>query len=117
MQVSIRNQMPGLLGLILGFLTSCTIQREISPLLPHTGSIPTPNITPQTVAAQTKMPQKTRLAVRYGQLPLHFEPNQGQSDSRVKFLSRGQGYHLYLTPTEAVLALRKNGGNGETGKR
>ena len=44
----------------------------------------------------------------YGQLPLTFEANQGQSDSQVKFLSRGSGYTLFLTPTEAVLALRNS---------
>jgi hypothetical protein len=37
-------------------------------------------------------------------LPLSFEPNQGQSDSQVKFLARGSGYGLYLTQAEAVLA-------------
>ena len=44
----------------------------------------------------------------YGKLPLSFEPNQGQTDKRVKFLSHGHGYSLFLTPTEAVLALRKS---------
>jgi hypothetical protein len=34
----------------------------------------------------------------FGNEPLHFEPNQGQTDSRVKFLSRGNGYTLFLTP-------------------
>jgi photosystem II stability/assembly factor-like uncharacterized protein len=43
----------------------------------------------------------------YGKLPLHFEVNQGQADSQVKFLARGSGYTLFLTPTEVVLALRK----------
>jgi hypothetical protein len=42
----------------------------------------------------------------YGTLPLSFEVNQGQSDERVKFLSRGKGYSLFLTPAEAVLRLR-----------
>ena len=42
----------------------------------------------------------------YGQLPLIFERNQGQSDPRVKFLARGGGYTLFLTADEAVLALR-----------
>ena len=42
----------------------------------------------------------------YGKLPLSFEVNQGQSDERVKFLARGQGYSLFLTPAEAVLSLR-----------
>ncbi len=42
-----------------------------------------------------------------GQLSQQFEGNYGQTDSRVKFLSRGSGYSLFLTATEAVLALRK----------
>jgi len=36
-----------------------------------------------------------------------FESNQGQTDQRVKFLSRGAGYTLFLTLTEAVLSLRQ----------
>ena len=43
----------------------------------------------------------------YGRLPMRFEPNQGQSDSTVKFLARGPGYQLFLTPAEAVLVLRQ----------
>ncbi|MFY9562255.1 MAG: SBBP repeat-containing protein [Terriglobales bacterium] len=39
-------------------------------------------------------------------LPFFFEPNQGQTDSRVKFLSRGHGYGLFLTADEAVLELQ-----------
>lgn len=39
--------------------------------------------------------------------PLSFEANQGQTDSQVKFLSRGSGYTLFLTSTEAVLVLKK----------
>ena len=38
-------------------------------------------------------------------LPLAFERNQGQTSSQVKFLARGQGYTLFLTSGEAVLAL------------
>jgi hypothetical protein len=40
-------------------------------------------------------------------LPLAFERNEGQTGSQVKFLARGQGYTLFLTPGEAVLALHK----------
>jgi hypothetical protein len=40
----------------------------------------------------------------YGQLPLTFEPNEGQTDASVKFLSRSAGYTLFLTKSEAVLA-------------
>jgi uncharacterized protein YneR len=46
------------------------------------------------------------LVEAYGKLPLSFEANQGQTDRQVKFLSRGSGYTLYLTPIEAVLVLR-----------
>ncbi|AXC16143.1 Cell surface protein (plasmid) [Acidisarcina polymorpha] len=44
----------------------------------------------------------------FAKLPLSFEANQGQTDGQVKFLSRGQGYSLFLTDREAVLALHKN---------
>jgi hypothetical protein len=45
----------------------------------------------------------------FGKVPLSFEPNQGQTDAKVQFLSRGQGYALFLTPGEAVLELQKSG--------
>jgi hypothetical protein len=51
---------------------------------------------------------KARLSKTYGKLPLHFEANHGQTDGQVKFLSRGRGYVLFLTPTEAVLALKNH---------
>lgn len=50
---------------------------------------------------------KARLKEAYGQLPLSFEANVGQTDPEVDFISRGSGYTLFLTPREAVLALRK----------
>jgi len=38
-------------------------------------------------------------------LPLSFEPNEGQMDARARFVSRGSGYALFLTPNEAVFEL------------
>jgi len=49
-----------------------------------------------------------RVADVYGKLPLSFEANAGQTDPRVKFLSRGAGYTLFLTANEAVLSLRRD---------
>jgi hypothetical protein len=43
-------------------------------------------------------------------VPLSFEANQGQTVSRVKFLSRGDGYSLFLTSQEAVFTLRPAAG-------
>src|SRR5437016_654718 len=56
-----------------------------------------------------ELPQATKPQVlaAYGKLPLSFEANQGQTGPQVKFLSRGSGYTLFLTPTEAVLTLTK----------
>ena len=43
----------------------------------------------------------------YGRVPLSFEANQGQTASEVQFLSRGSGYTLFLTPTNAVFSLQR----------
>jgi len=45
------------------------------------------------------------VGVVVAQMPLYFEANQGQCDAAVKFLSRGEGYTLFLTNHDAVLAL------------
>ena len=58
-------------------------------------------------------PAKLRAVEAYGRLPLSFEINQGQTDGRVKFLSRGAGYALFLTQTEAVLSLHSQHGKND----
>jgi hypothetical protein len=40
--------------------------------------------------------------------PLSFEANQGQTDPAVNFLSRGDGYALFLTSDSAVFKLRSS---------
>lgn len=47
----------------------------------------------------------------YRKLPLSFEVNRGQSDPRVRFLSRGRDSTLFLTPAEIVLALSNSRGH------
>ncbi len=51
--------------------------------------------------------QQVKMAADYGKLPLSFEANEGQTDGKVKFLSRGHGYSLFLTGNDAVIALKK----------
>jgi len=63
-------------------------------------------------ATTAQAPRASALDRDFGKQPLSFEANQGQSDPRVRFLSRGEGYSLFLTDREAVLALRKLS-NGE----
>jgi len=58
------------------------------------------------VASQQVAPEATALTNLLS-VPLNFQPNQGQTDSRVQFLSRGAGFSLFLTPSEAVLNLER----------
>jgi hypothetical protein len=51
----------------------------------------------------------------YGRLPVRFEANAGQTDAKVKFLSRGGGYRLFLTQSEAVLTLPRVKSHGDSG--
>lgn len=42
-------------------------------------------------------------------LPVYFEPNRGQFDSRVRFLARGASYQAWITDSELVLAFTRRG--------
>jgi hypothetical protein len=77
--------------------------------------------TPQHPHAVLSQPSRTSLEparrpamldAAFGKLPLSFEANRGQLDARVRFMARGPGYALFLTPTEAVLDLRARSGGG-----
>src|SRR5580692_1612502 len=63
--------------------------------------------TQPNTASHTDPKAQTRILDPYGKLPLSFEANHGQTDNKVKFLSRGHGYSLFLTGNEAVIALKK----------
>ncbi|HEY5039647.1 MAG TPA: hypothetical protein VIJ93_11290, partial [bacterium] len=80
-------------------------------LLTLTGSRAVPLLLKTDVLkASSSVPQpadQLKLNESYGQLPLYFEPNQGQTDSQVKFLSKGSGYTLFLTSKETVLVLNQ----------
>jgi len=74
--------------------------------VPHSLAPPRAVATSPPTAAKPDAATKTRISEAYGKLPLSFEVNQGQTDDQVKYLARGPGYTVFLTPTEAVLALR-----------
>src|SRR5690242_11453256 len=59
-------------------------------------------ILPASMNAQTASGDSR---LKQANLPLYFEANQGQTDARVKFLSRGTGYTLFLTEDGATLSL------------
>ncbi len=67
---------------------------------------PTAALSHRGPSLATREAARYKVVESYGRLPLSFEANRGQADPRVKFLSRGNGSTLFLTSTEAVLALR-----------
>jgi Tol biopolymer transport system component len=48
-------------------------------------------------------PAAAKLDRNFGNLPISFEVNRGQTNDSVNYLARGSGYNIFLTPTEAVL--------------
>ncbi|HTA75724.1 MAG TPA: SBBP repeat-containing protein [bacterium] len=61
--------------------------------------------------------REATLRSNYGKLPTAFEVNEGQTDSRVRFIARGSGYVLYLTDLETVISLdvyKKNISNSQS---
>lgn len=53
-------------------------------------------------------PARTRAVT--AAMPLAFEPNQGQADRSASFLTRGDGYGVFLRGNEAVIALARKRG-------
>lgn len=62
---------------------------------------------PAEGTAASDQTDKAKISEAYGKLPMSFVANEGQTDERVKFMSRGRGYSLYLTANEAVLVLTR----------
>jgi beta-propeller repeat-containing protein len=87
----------------LAFIASCVALQVPSQLVYSSGELSRCLDRSPSVADRTG---SHTVARSYGDLPLSFEVNRGQSDSRVKFLARGGGYNLYLTAKEAVMGLR-----------
>ena len=58
-------------------------------------------------ASRNDLKAQAKVLDQYGKLPLSFEANYGQTDSKVNFIARGPGYSLFLTGQEAVIALKK----------
>jgi hypothetical protein len=61
---------------------------------------------PLAAALKSSTQAKPDAQALLSHLPMIFEANQGQASSDVKFVSRGQGYSVYLDETGAILTLR-----------
>ena len=90
----------------VGVATPPVFEAEAARPKARRASVPIPAI-PDTHPMDRTV--SARLLESYGKLPLRFEANQGQTDEDVKFLSRGKGYTMFLTPGGAVMTLRAPG--------
>ncbi|MGA8345550.1 MAG: SBBP repeat-containing protein [Candidatus Sulfotelmatobacter sp.] len=61
---------------------------------------------PQASALTAK--NGARILASMESLPLAFEANQGQTDPQVNYMARGNGYTVFLTANETVLALHSS---------
>ena len=87
-----------LFSLLLLLMTSCTIPRQVD----NPSRLQTWN-------------NSTEISETADVSNLFFEENQGQTDDVVQYLARSKGYALFLTPTEAVLALRTTSASAQEG--
>lgn len=87
-----------------------TVMSFLISLTPHVPGKPvvTAKKQPDRAALPSSDAAAKRAREAYGNLPLSFEPNRGQADKQVRFLSRGSGYALFLTATDALLALNNS---------
>jgi hypothetical protein len=80
------------LAAALFIIVKLTHSHEQASLRPHFAAQPVVNRT-----------DSARVLAAYGQLPLDFEENRGQTDARVNFMARGNGYTVFLTNQDATL--------------
>ena len=89
------------LGCIIQFLTTTFLLSQPNPVLVINQ---TASVASSISASHGDLKAQAKILDIYGKLPLAFESNRGQTDARVKFLSRTGRYTLFLTGDEAVLA-------------
>ncbi|MEQ1759726.1 MAG: MBG domain-containing protein [Vicinamibacterales bacterium] len=91
-----------ILALSLSFLGTLALIPHLPVVQRHPAPMARRLANPKPSSEQSKQ----RAVEAYGKLPIMFEENEGQTDSRVDFLARGKGYTLFLTRGgEATLAL------------
>ena len=85
-------------------VVACLLTSTVAVAVPPSA----PLIAPPSPSTEVAPPVVQQRAA-YGQLPLAFEENRGQTHPTVRFLARGAGYTAFLTATETVLVLAPAG--------
>lgn len=89
-----------------------TSHAKVDWLLPQSAPKTTHGAARVSLAKSSLGTRTARIAAEHMKLPLSFEPNLGQTNRTVSFLSRGNGYALYLSSDEALLSLLRPSASG-----
>ncbi len=99
---SSRVRMAGLVVMVLGLLALTGFAFR------HHQKMAGTNGRDVAAAAAPTSANSAELANAYRRSGLSFQQNEGQTDPQVRYLARGAGYALFLTPQQAVIALRNS---------
>lgn len=91
------------------FLLAVLLQLSSLPVSGREVPAPRPRTAAPSSDTAAALNEQTTRTPAFGRLPLRFETNQGQTAAAVKYLARVSGYTLFLTGTEAVMAMRNAG--------
>jgi hypothetical protein len=95
----------------MGASTAAGLANSLQPsagLAPSAAS-PGTSSSPGSASPSAGVPAPGQILKSFGLLPLPFEPNVGQTDTRVQYLSHGPGFTLFLTANGATFAFARPG--------
>lgn len=95
------------ISVTLAFITAFTaILYDAQRRIPPAGNIlPITDNSDSVRESHESDEERLRIETAYQKLPIRFEAKQGQVDSSVQFLARGDGYNVFLTPAEVTVVL------------
>jgi hypothetical protein len=115
---STRKHLRQLAGLVVCFavLTNCFSFTDNSSRASVTVEKKTEKLTSPSKPSKADESVQKQVSETFGKLPLRFEANTGQAAPKLKFLARGSGYGLFLSPEETLLVLRSRTNTDASGK-
>jgi hypothetical protein len=106
--------MPAVWVIAIVFASVAVLVAGSGHLRSHKVSAAQPVVNP--LAPVRNAAQRSQVRASLDALPLAFEANQGQTDARVKYLARGNGYTVFLTGNDTVFALNASHAGSAAGK-
>ena len=68
--------------------------------------VKTPSTQVSSLTTRPKTEKGAAIVHQFAKTPMAFEANQGQANADAKFLARGAGYEIFLTPRESMFVLQ-----------